>query len=197
MLKYGLAVCALVVCLTLAGCGDNGPWPTMMGKIQKDYSFEAADSWQDATGDTMSLLMASFMAEEYVIEHTFMPAGHQPGGGYPPAVMFLVDRGGPYSRDQIEEQYREYLSRPVVTAPSEVRHSLDLDAGRFRIEEMSGDSAGGRLTILERQYTRKGYVATLAICPADDGARLAEIEALAGSVTINPAIVYADSAHEL
>lgn len=190
MQKYGLAVCTLVVCLTLAGCGDNGPWPTIMGKIQKDYSFEAADSWQDATGGTLSLLMASFMAEKYVIEHTFMPAGHQPGGGIPPTMMILVDRGGPYSRDQIEEHYREYLSRPVVTAPSDVRHSLDLDAGRFRIEEMTGDSAGGRLTILDRQYTRKGYVATLATCPTDDGVRLAEMEALAGSVTINPAIVY-------
>lgn len=197
MLKFGLAICVLAASLALAGCGDNGPWPTMMGKIQKDYSFEPADSWQDTTGGTLSLLMASLMAEKYVIEHTFISAGHQPGGGIPPAVMFLVDRGGPYSRDQIKEHYREYLSRPMVTAPSEVRHSLDLDAGRFRIEEMSGDSAEGRLTILERQYTRKGYVATLAICPADDGVRLAEIEALAGSVTINPAIAYTATAHEL
>jgi hypothetical protein len=187
MRKIILAACALAALMVLPGCGDNGPLPTLLGAIQRDYVVQAPDSWQDAAGDPLSLLMASFMAEGYVVEHLFMPAGSEPGGPVTTA-MVLVDRSGPSTPAEIEAQCRDYLARPLSHAPDAVRHTLDPEAGWFRVEER----AGAVLTILERRYTRKGYVAVLAACPAEDDDRRADIEAVIRSVNISPDIAYRD-----
>lgn len=181
MKRHTLTLLAALIMLT--GCGDNGLYPTLKGKYDEDYTFATSQQWTDLTSDTMSLVMAAFMAEDYVVEHTLVGPKD---GEKAPMVQILSDRGGPYSRDEIERQFADYLARPVKAEADKVIHSLDLDAGIFRIEETRGE----HMTIWKRLYTQKGYVQASGTCWSIDAGTTDAINSVIDAILINPDIAY-------
>ncbi len=186
MKKSLVALCLLAILFALSACGDNGVVPTLMGKFNKDYTFTASSDWSDVGADTTSLIMSSIMADDYIIEHTLVSPKGITDKKKVRVVQIMSNRGGPFSLEQIEAQYLQYLSRPKKSHSTSIDHVINHEEAAFRVNEEFSNS----LTIRQRLYTQKGYVDISATCPSNDQHGLDEINSIIDSVAINSDIAY-------
>lgn len=180
MMTFCRCFLLILLALPLAGCGDNGIWPTLQG--MDDYRIDLPEGWRSTNDDWMARVMGACMAEGAVCEHLLVNEG-QPG---PSLVVVASNRCGELSPEEIRKDFLRFQNRPVVDAPDSAKSKLDIEGPCF-VEERRRE---GSVTILYRLYTRKGYIEALTGNVPDSPDAIAQAHAIFDGIRVHPDVSY-------